>query len=383
MKRFIRICVMAVFFASVNSGCASESRASNAVTPVVQVMPEPDEDSDQMSETAPLVTPFDDWEDAESDHTEESPPVPEPIDYESIQPNEIGSIIIIMYHGITVQDKSKNVYERTLSDFYSDLKNMYDDGYRLISMQDLVDNNIRVPAGYTPVILTFDDGWPTAFSMIEKDGELVPTPDCAVDAINSFAEEYPDFGKAAVFYINGNSEPFQGAGTRAERLAYLRDNGYEVGNHTYSHASLRKLDAEGAQKEIGRLHNMIMDISPDYTITTLAYPYGHRASDEEVREYALKGEFEGRTYEYALAIREGVSGASAAPNHVDFDTINIPRVRGSDNANTDLGWSLRYYRENRSALYISDGDPNTISVPEKYKDKVNMDSLGDKTLNIY
>ncbi len=104
---------------------------------------------------------------------------------------------------------------------------------------------------------------------------------------------------------------------------------------------------------------------------------------EEIRHFILDGSFEGHEYHYKLALAVGQSGAAAAPNNKKFDPLNIPRVRGSDDAETDLGWTLRFYEESPEYRYVSDGDPNRISVPEEYKDNVNLDSLGDKELYVY
>lgn len=296
-------------------------------------------------------------------------------------PNEAGDLMIIMYHKIVDYPTSSNL-ERNADDFKNDLQRLYDEGYRLISIKDLINNDINIENGYTPVVLTFDDGWSTAFSLTDKAGELVPRENCGVDIINKFTEEHPDFGKAAVFYINGYLEPFKGAGTLEERFRYLLDNGYELGNHTYSHSNLSKLSGTEIQNEIVSLDLYVKYVIPDAEMLSFCYPYGIRPK-EDMRELALNGEYTEKAYSYQWALRAGPSNASAVPNHIKFDPLNIPRVRGTNNEKMDLWWFLDYYKENPHLKYVSDGDPKTISVPKGNENLVNKDNLGDKNLNLY
>lgn len=313
--------------------------------------------------------------------TPEPEPTPVTETETGLRPYEVGKVMIIMYHGLIEENPPD--YQRTSAGFKEDLQKMYDQGYRLISLSDLINNQITVPAGYTPVVLTFDDGLSTAFSLDEKDGQLVLRENCAVDIMTKFAEDHPDFGNKAAFFVNAYAEPFKGAGTYAERFQYLIGLGYELGNHTYEHANLSSLDAGQIQMQIGKVDQMIRENTTDYEpVSALAYPYGDRPVTE-LRPYALKGEYEGHSYHYAWAMRAGQSSASCVPNHVNFDSLNIPRVRGSDNTETDLGWLLRHFQEHPEQRYVSDGNPDTIAVPAEYAENVNMDSLGDKKLLLY
>lgn len=303
---------------------------------------------------------------------EPEPPAEPELDYNSVKPNEIGEIMIIMYHGLSSNPK-KPRYFCTAEEFSQNLADMYEAGYRLTALSDLVNNSISVAAGYTPVVLTFDDGLSSAFSLQEKEGELIPSEDCAVHIINKFSEEHPDFGKSAVFFINGQPDAFKGAGTLSERLKYLADNGYEIGNHTYNHVHLRKHNADSIQEQIGKLDQLIRANLYSYESLYIAYPYGERPS-AELQSFLLSGEYDDVPYQYYWVIREGQSGASAAPDHINFDPLNVPRVRGTNNENTDLGWQLRRYRKNPELRYISDGDPNKISVPSELSEYVNVKS---------
>lgn len=315
------------------------------------------------------------------DNTQEEKEVKEEekeINYQEVKPYEIGHIMIVMYHGIL----DNPPYHRTEENFKKDLQYMYDHGYRLISMRDYIDNNITVEAGYTPIVLTFDDGLSSTFSLVEEDGKLVPAEGTAIAILEEFAKENPDFGKTATLYINGDNDPFKGKGEIADRLKWLVDNGYELGNHTQSHYKLNKLSSEKLQEEIGKVDQLIKNAIPNYTVDSLTYPHGIRPLDH--LDILENGEYNGVKYNIKMGIREGASGLMVSPLHKKFDHLNVPRVRGSEGAVQDLWWFFNYYdNENPDYKYISDGNPDRVALPSKYEGNVNKEKLGDKELFLY
>jgi hypothetical protein len=62
-------------------------------------------------------------------------------------PNELGRIPVFEYHLIV--DKN-SVYERTHQGLRHDLETMYSRGYRPVSMAELIDKKIDLPAGLSP-----------------------------------------------------------------------------------------------------------------------------------------------------------------------------------------------------------------------------------------
>ena len=309
---------------------------------------------------------------------------PEP---DPIFPNEVGEIMILMYHGL--HEEHPGPYGRLTADFWNDLQTLYDQGYRLSSMEDLVNNNITTPAGYTPVVITFDDGLPSAFSLIEaEDGSLQPVPGTAVYIMNAFYELNPDFGRTAMFFVNGRPRPFYGAGTIEERFAYLLEHGFEIGNHSYGHPNFANLNAGRLQQEIGLADQFIRRYTPEgFEPLVLAYPYGIRPRPN-LRHYAMAGEYNGIEYRYAWALRVGNTGVPALQHHINFDPSNVSRVVASDQSTEyyivpDLGFLLRRFEKYPHLRFISDGDPNTITVPRGLEYYVNIYSLGDKELVVY
>ena len=309
-------------------------------------------------------------------------PTPAPIDYSVVKPYEVGQIMIIMYHSVVDDPDPTDPYQRSTADFKNDLQTLYDMGFRLIPLKNVIANNITTAASYTPVAITFDDGNKTAFSLVEQDGKLVPTPGCALDIMQKFAEVHPDFGCYATFYINTYIEQFAGSGTLAERLNYLVNNGCDIGNHTVDHKDMADMTADEIQWELAGVDSVIRELVPGYTPVGVCYPNGSRP-DASLYKYILDGESDGHTYHYDFALREGDSGAPAAVNRVNYDPLNIPRVRGSNDEITDLGWKLDFYKENPEYRYVSDGDPQTIVIPQIYAQNVDESSLDGKTLIYY
>ena len=119
--------------------------------------------------------------------------------------------------------------------FDSLLDRLYQDGFRLISMEDFLSGRISVPAGTKPVVFTFDDGTASQFSLVGESGNLSVNPDCAVDHLRRFNETHPDFGMKGTFFLNMDmgANTFPGAGSVPERISVLRDMGFTVGSHTW------------------------------------------------------------------------------------------------------------------------------------------------------
>ncbi|MCX7773569.1 MAG: polysaccharide deacetylase, partial [Clostridia bacterium] len=175
-------------------------------------------------------------------------------DYASFKPNEVGEIPIIMFHRFieAYEPNTEKDYTTTFGEFETLLQTLYDQGYRLISMQDFIDCNISVPAGTKPMVFTFDDGTPGEFNLIKENGELKVNPKSAVGIMIEFNKKHPDFGLKGMFYVyldSGNSI-FQGEGTLKERFEALESLGLELGNHTYGHVDFTKISTKEKIEEV-------------------------------------------------------------------------------------------------------------------------------------
>ena len=323
-------------------------------------------------------------------------PVPTPeIDLEKTKPNEAGEIPIVMFHAFIDELDPARDYDdmflkctQSFSYLRQLMENLYDRGYRLTSMNDFLNNEIKVEAGYKPVIFTFDDGTNGQFSLTEQDGKLVVNPDCAVAVMMEFYEEHPDFGLEGTFYVCLANDPFydanatghKQAGTLKERIQYLVDLGFEVGNHTYGHSNLSAMrDAEDIIREIGKNQAVMYDLVEGYRFTSLALPYGN--VPDSLLEYIKGGTYEGVSYANQGALLASWD-PSVSPANPNFDPYNIHRVRGTGfmAEQGDFEWWLE---NERSPVYVSDGDPDTITVPEAYQSLIDESRLGNKHLRIY
>jgi peptidoglycan/xylan/chitin deacetylase (PgdA/CDA1 family) len=268
--------------------------------------------------------------------------------------NELGEIPVVMYHQIIARPGRD---DRTAEQFRDQLQMLYDRGFRPITATDLVAGRIDVPAGMHPVVLTFDDST-VSQARIGSDGE--PLPDTALGMLQAFGREHPDFHPTATFFINTYPPPF----VDDKVMPWLVAHGYEVAAHTRSHADLHRLDAQGVQEEIGRNIAEEQAAVPGYAVTTLAYPFGVRPVD---RALALNGVYDG--VPYCLTAAFGVDEIAAHPPYAkDFDPGWIPRVGTQDADN--LFQSLRLHPDR---LYVSDGDPHTISFPPEEQAQFNPD----------
>lgn len=299
------------------------------------------------------------------------------IDLEAIKPNETGEIMVVMYHSL---GEKNSAYVRTAESFRADLERLYEMGFRTISLNDYVNNNITTPAGYTPVVLTFDDGHSSNFTIIEEDGELVPDPNSVVGILEDFNREHPDFGMEATFFLNGGT-PFKQKEYMAYKLNYILEKGMDLGNHSTGHEHLGDLNATQIQKTLGGNIQAIEAMVSNYTVNTLALPFGERPKDEYLNGLVTSGTYNGIPYHHDAILKVGWKPEVAAV-HKNFNFERINRVQSGD-GDYQMTFYLDNYEKNPSKRFISDGDPNIVTVAESKVDTVSLERLGEKTLRTY
>ena len=264
----------------------------------------------------------------------------------SLNPNELGEIMILMYHGIGPEE---SVWQRTPDNFRKDLEYMYQNGYRMISLNDYAKGEIKTEAGYTPIILTFDDGRQNNFSYIEENGKIVIDPDCAVGILEEFKNKYPDFNVTASFFLGTNL--FGQKEYAEKKLNWLIENGYDLGNHTYSHNEMAELNSDEIIIEIGTVNNIIKQYLPDYAVETLALPHGSNPKDEFI-ESVLEVEYEGNKYR-TLAVLDVGWRPAYSPFDILTDFSNLYRVTASEINVDNCGINdyFKQYEENKKKIY--------------------------------
>ncbi|MFZ5942904.1 MAG: polysaccharide deacetylase family protein [Bacillota bacterium] len=305
-----------------------------------------------------------------------SPEIQEPkeekIDPVQVKANEAGQIMILEWHVI---GEKEDRWARTYTNFRKDLETLYAKGYRLVSLRDVVTNNINIEAGFTPVVLTFDDGTEGHFRYLEQDGKRIIDPNSAVGILKDFAEEHPDFGLEATFYINYYT-PFKQKDSWQDKMRAVVEMGMDLGNHTVNHPKLSTLPKEKVEEELGKMAKMVQEVVPGYELDTLALPHGISPKDVN---WAVEGEYQGVKYHNKAILLVG-SGPIKSPVVKGYDFTRLPRIQVFQE---EFDKWLNYFETNPDKRYISDGDPNTISIPETEKEKIDDGKLGDKELQVY
>ncbi len=283
---------------------------------------------------------------------------------QTLKPNELGRVMILEYHKI---DYPEERWTRTPENFRRDLETLYARGYRLLALNDLVDGRISVPAGTTPVVLTFDDSSPGQFRYVERDGRLEIDPKSGIGVLEAFIREHPDFGRAATFYVlPGASRPnklFNQDEYAGKKLQYLVANGYEIGNHTLWHANLGKYDETTVRGQIAEAQVWIQRHVPDYRPRTIALPHGVYPKDVS---WALRGTAKGASYQHD-AILMVAGGAALSPFSRGFDALHLPRIQAVEH---DLTYWLGYFEKHLDERFVSDGDPASVTVPGAKRERL-------------
>lgn len=360
MKKILSLLFISLFLVSCTTNQAVNETVNNVENEINHVTNEPVSNETETTELETAET-----EEVEIvEETEEEAEVVEEIDYEALyrayKVNEVGKTIVIMYHNLS--DKP-GAYASTPELFRADLERLYEEGYRTVSMSDLVNNTIDIPMGTTPVVLTFDDGSKSNF-YYDENGEIAE--DCVVGILESFAAEHEDFGTNAIFYLY-STNPFREQDLIQQKLNYLVDNGYEIGNHTFGHENLTQISATAIEKTLAQNEAFIASMVEGYHMVHLSLPYGQRPKDDRI-EAVWSGSYEGTNYDIVSAVNVGWNPI-VSPAHKDFNPKSINRITCGDD-NVELNYWLDDLKRNPSKKYISDGDPNTVVVPETLKDKV-------------
>jgi hypothetical protein len=259
---------------------------------------------------------------------------------QSRPPNQNGRIPILEYHLITDKDSR---WGRSADHFRSDLKLLYDRGYRPVTVSQMVDRKFDIPAGTSPVVFTFDDSSPGQFSYIEKDGELEIDPNSAVGIWLAFSKEHPDWGKRATFcmipgasaghaFFGDKGIDGQKTAWRLKKVRFLAEQGFELCDHTLWHANLAKYSDAVVQEQIARGQMAIDSAVPGYKVRTFALPLGIWPKN---RELAKSGTWHdpksGRDIRYSFdAILEVSGPAAPSPYTPQFKPYSLPRVQMVD-----------------------------------------------------
>jgi hypothetical protein len=315
-------------------------------------------------------------------------------DLQTYQPDELGLVPIPMYHAFVPDHATKegqgsgdslDEWTRTLSEFRADLQWYYDRDFYVIPMRDYVENNIRVPPGKHPIVLTFDDASTRQAMWTKNDqGKIVADPESALGVMEDFFTRHPDFGRGGYFAVllfncfNNPDGPEEMADC-ATKLTWLVDHGYEIGNHTDGHQDLTDIPDDEFLYQIG--HPILWfeenipasgNLSNVLTLPFGAYP--DRDLHQQQWDYLVDGfDYHGERIDLE-GILQVNGGPAPSPSSTSFDRYGIARY------NTDpevLAYWQQRIDDGEIVLYTSDGNPDTVTVPKPIPDALAGDYDAD------
>jgi peptidoglycan/xylan/chitin deacetylase (PgdA/CDA1 family) len=334
------------------------------------------------------------------------PKPPEPpriseVHLKSFKPNEAGAVMILMYHDFDPKRKNGPL-NRTPDQFRKDLENLYKRNYRPVTVSEFVENRMDLPAGKSPVILTFDDAKPTQFRVIiGSDGQPHIDPDCAIGILETFEKKHPDWKSKGTFFVlpkeGRNGDPFGQPDSVADKFGYLLSHGYEIANHTSTHSSLRRMPSDKIQWELATAVHNIRQIAPKATMDVLALPYGHLPRKEAI-PYLRSGKYGGTKYAHKAVllaawrpvlspITKAQKKYSQAGSFCLFNPYALERITPDPNpkGGQTFEYWLKYFDQNPGQRYVSDGNPQVVAVPKSMIAMVNEAAVKKqgKVLQVY
>ena len=290
-----------------------------------------------------------DGEAAADDDEDVGEDLPDPAE---VGANELGYVPVLMYHRLL--EGGGGEYDRSPEGYRAELERLFEEGYWPITTSDLVRGEIDVPAGRSPVVLTFDDST-VEQARLDDDGEIAS--DTAIGILLEVAEEH-EVEATGSLYVN--AAPFAGQDGVLERLDEL---GFELGNHTANHVNLAQIPPAEAERELAEGVEVITS-RVDAEVATLSLPLGIWPDDREV---AYAGEHGGTAYEHEGILLVGADPAPS-PHSAEFDPLAIPRIRSQAQETEEPDYGSEFWLDWLAAeddrRYVSDGDPDRVSFPD-------------------
>jgi hypothetical protein len=291
---------------------------------------------------------------------------------EQYQPNELGVILILEYHAFTQKPEDDTDFIRYIGNFQKDLEWLYKHDFYVVPLRDVITNRISAPLGKHPVALTFDDSTPGQFRFLKQsDGTLKIDPKSAIAVLENFFQKHPDFGRGGFFaalapknvcfsWSEEDQEPYC-----QQKIKWLLDHGYEIGNHTLNHLRIDKLDVKDLASEVAEPFSWFAKLDKRAKPDILSIPFGEYPDGDQQLAMLRKGfRYQGKTYKLIGCLMVGSQG-SPSPSSTEWNSLYIPRIQVS--SGTQYGTSSFWfpqYEADPSQLYVSDGNPDVVTAPK-------------------
>lgn len=305
------------------------------------------------------------------------------VDAAAVRANELGRIPVVMYHDVNDKVGKNTKMNRTKASFEKDLQLLYDKGFYPVTLRSVVDGSMDVPAGKSPVVISFDDARESQFRLIESSESYSVDPESAYGIMEKFCKTNTDWKPVATFFVLPKSEktlePFGQVGLGGDKIKYLMSKGCEIGNHSLRHKSFARMTVQQLQDELSGAQKAVQAYAPDVQITSLANPYGVYPRNRADWKVLAKGTGIGGSYTHT-AVCQAAWRPTVSPAAKGFNPVRIERITPED-----LKFGLAYWvgelTSGRMTRFVSDGDASVISYPSSEAsgaDKAAIKALGKK-----
>ena len=278
--------------------------------------------------------------------------------------NELGQVPVMMYHRLT---DTPGEYDMSPKAFRAEIRRLLESGYRPVGAHELATGTVDLPAGKTPVVLTFDDGSPNQFAL-RSDGTL--DPHCSAGILTAECARVSGATPKATFYVNKNPFGQVTAKQQGRVLQGVLEHGFLLGNHTLDHPDLAALSAGRVEEEFVRLQRLVAGAAPEARLDTMALPFGVAPHPYRLAE---RGSWQGTAYAFDIVLLVGAN-PSPSPFSAAFDPHAVPRIRGTSYQGgrtplTGTYW-LDYLDAQPHQRYVSAGNPGHVTVPRRLAGQV-------------
>jgi peptidoglycan/xylan/chitin deacetylase (PgdA/CDA1 family) len=305
------------------------------------------------------------------------------VDAAAVRANELGRIPVVMYHDVNDKVGKNTKMNRTKASFEKDLQLLHDKGFYPVTLRSVVDGTMDVPAGKSPVVITFDDARESQFRLVEASESYSVDIESAYGMIEKFCKANPDWKPVATFFVLPKSEktlePFGQLGLGGDKIKYLMSKGCEIGNHSLRHKSFGRMTAKQLQDELSGAQKAVQAYASDVQITSLANPYGVYPRNKADWKFLAKGTGVGGGYTHT-AVCQAAWRPTVSPAAKGFNPLRIERITPED-----LKFGLAYWvgelTSGRMTRFVSDGDASVVSYPSSEAssaDKAAIIALGKK-----